>query len=129
MHNEELGTGRIRSHGSCHGKNAGAVFQIIGEAVLAELSPDAVARASGSGSFRAAALNHKALDDTVETKPVVITALNQADKIIHRIRGDFRIKLRLHNITVFHFKSYNWVLSHNILPLFDVMMKCLTFSQ
>ena len=39
-----------------------------------------------------------------------LMGLNEADKVIDCVRGNFWVKLSFHNIPVFHFDCYNWIL-------------------
>ena len=107
MHDEELASGRIRMHGTCHGQNARCVFQVIGETVLCEFSPDGVSRTTHSGSFRASALDHKSRNDTVEDLSIVEMFVCQTDKVVDGVRGNLRIEFAFHHITVFHCNRNN----------------------
>ena len=118
MHDEELGTGRVRMHGSCHGENAGCMLQRIVKAILGKFTLDGVAGATGSDTLGAAALDHEASDDTVENQTVVEALVHQADEVVYGIGGDFRIKLCFDEIAILHFKSYNGILCHNTYLLF-----------
>ena len=71
VHDEELASGRVRMHGSCHGKNTWLMLQGIVEAVLTELAFDVVSRAAHTGSVRAAALDHETADNAVEDQPII----------------------------------------------------------
>ena len=91
MHNEELAACGIRVHGSCHGQNAWCVCQIVFKVVLCEFSFDGIAGTAHACAVRAAALNHKAADNSVENQTVIESAFHQTDKVIYCIWGDFRI--------------------------------------
>lgn len=123
VHDEELGAGGIRVHGSCHGKHALRMLKVIGDAVLAEFSLDGIAWASHAVSVGAAALDHKAIDDSVENQTVVKTFLYQADKIIYCVWCDFWIKLCFHHIAVFHCNCYN-----RIFHILFRFLSCLDFT-
>ena len=47
------------------------------EAIVAELAADAVARSAHTVALRVAALNHEALDDSVENQAVIEAAAYQ----------------------------------------------------
>ena len=91
VHDKELASGRVRIHGSCHGENTWCMLQVVFETVLGELTLDAVSRATHTGSVRASALNHKAVDDTVEDQAVIKAFFYKADEVIYCVRGNFRI--------------------------------------
>ena len=78
MHDKELASGRVRIHGSCHGENTWCMLQVVFETVLGELTLDAVSRATHTGSVRASALDHKAVDDTVEDQAVIKAFFSKA---------------------------------------------------
>ena len=117
VHDKELASRRVRMHGSCHGEDAGIVRQIVFKSVLGEFAFDRVSRAAHAVSVRASALDHEAADHTVEDQAVIEAFINQGDKVPDRIRGDFRVQFRFHDIAVFHFKCYNWI-CHNIRLLY-----------
>jgi hypothetical protein len=54
---------------------------------LVELGRDLVARAAGPGAFRAAALDHEALDDAVKADAVVEAALSERHHVADVPRG------------------------------------------
>ena len=91
VHNEELASGRVGMHSSCHGENTLRVAQIILETVLIKFSFDGISRAAHAGSVRAAALNHKAIDDTVKDEAIIEAFFYKTDEIVYCIGGDFRI--------------------------------------
>ena len=91
MHDKELASGGVRMHGSCHGKNTCCMFQVIFKSVLCKFTFNAVSRTTHTGSIRASALDHKAVDDTVEDQSVIETFLYKTDKIVYCIWCDFRI--------------------------------------
>ena len=59
--------------------------------VLSKFTLDAVSRTAHSGSVRAAALDHEAVDNTVENKSVIKSLFNKADKVIYSIWCNLRI--------------------------------------
>ena len=124
MHNEELRAGRVRMHCACHGKYARRMLQVIFEAVVCKLTADRISRAAHAGSVRAAALDHKAADDSVEDQSVIEALFNKADKVVDRVRGDLRIKLCLHNISVFHCNCNDRILCHFLNPHFLILKYC-----
>ena len=71
MHDKELASAGVWMHGSCHGKNTGSVCKVVCNAVLSEFAFNAVSRTAHAGSVRAAALDHEAVDDTVEDQTVI----------------------------------------------------------
>ena len=114
VHDKELASGRVRIHGSCHGENTWCMLQVVFETVLRELTLDAVSRATHTGSVRASALDHKAVDDTMEDQTIIKSFFYKTDKIVYGIRCDFRIKLCFHHITIFHGNGYDRVcICHN----------------
>ena len=74
---EELAARAVWDHRACHGEDAQRVLEVIFEAVMCKLTADRVSRAAHAGSVRAAALDHKAADDSVEDQTVIITFLHQ----------------------------------------------------
>ena len=72
MHDEELGTGRIRIVGTCHRKYARRVLQrVILIAIAPELSLDGISGTAHAGSLRISALDHESGDDAVEDQSVI----------------------------------------------------------
>ncbi len=121
MHNEELRSRAVGHHGTSHGNNSPLVLQIVFKTVLGELSSNRIPGTARTVSFRVSALNHKALDNSVKTKSVVKAFLNERNKIVHGVRSDVRIKFDVKNVSVFHFKSYDRIVVHFILPLSIVL--------
>ena len=121
MHNEELASGGVGVHGSCHGKNARSVFQIIGEMILGEFALNAVSRAAHAVAVGASALDHKAVDNAVEDQTVIKSFIDQADKVVYSVGSDFRIKFCLHHIAVFHSYGYNWICHCFLSPFQKVL--------
>ena len=85
------------------------MLKIIGKAILCKFSFDAVAGAAHTGSIRASSLDHEAIDHTMEDQAVIEAFFDKADKVIHCIGGNFRIKLCFYHILVFHSNGYDWV--------------------
>ena len=83
------------------------------EVKQSKFSFNGVAGASHTGSVGTSALDHEAFDDPVEDQPVVKALIDQTDKVIYCIWGDFRIQLRFHDIAVFHRNGNYWI-CHNI---------------
>ena len=96
------------------------MLQRIVEAILAELAADVVARAAHTGSIRAAALDHEAVDDAVEDQAIIKALLYQADEVVYGVGSNFRIKLRFHNVTIGHGNGNDGILCHNHNLLFSV---------
>ncbi len=71
VHDKELASCRVWIHGSCHGENTWCMLQIVFETVLGKFTFDAVSGATHSVSVGTSALDHKAVDDTVEDQSVV----------------------------------------------------------
>ena len=115
MHDEELASGGVWHHSTCHGKNTRCMFQVVCETIVGEFAVDAVSRSADTGSFRISALDHETSDDTVEDHTVIKSFVYQRDEIIYCIWGDFRIKLCFDDIAVFHLNCYDWILCHNRL--------------
>jgi len=83
---------------------------------LGKFSLDAVAGIAHPGSVRASALDHKAFDNPVEDQAVIKFFVDQTDEIVYGIGSDFRVKLRLDYVSVFHGNSYNRILCHISCP-------------
>lgn len=92
------------------------MLQLVDKAVLCELSFDGVARSACAVAVRAAALDHEAADDAVKDQTVIEAFFYKADKVIDCVRRDLRVKLRFHDVAVFHSDRYDWVLCHNLVP-------------
>ena len=114
MHNEELGAGGIRIHGSCHGEHPFGMLQRVLHAVLSKFSLDAVAGAAHAGAFRTAALNHKALDNPMENQAVIKFLMDKTDKIVDGNGCCLRIKLQTDDISAFHCNGDNRILCHAV---------------
>ena len=71
-------------------------------AVSGKLALDVPARATGAGAQRAAALDHKAGDDTVEGQAVVKAFLDQLFEILTGDGGNFLVQLDVDDAAVFH---------------------------
>jgi hypothetical protein len=72
---EELGSAGVRVIGAGHGEHAGHVRSGV------EFCFDGVTRATGACAERAATLNHKPIDDSVEHHTVVVTDASQSDEV------------------------------------------------
>ena len=87
------------------------------KSILAELTLNGISRASHSVSVRAAALDHKAVNDSVENQSVIKTFFYQTYKIIYCVRSNLRIELGLHDIAIFHGYCNNRII-HIIITSF-----------
>ena len=119
VHDEELAAGGVGSHGAGHGQHAAVMLEVILEVIGGELTLDGVAGAAGAGALGAAALDHKAGDDAVEGQTVVVTLLNQGDKVVDGVWGDFGVQLGLDGAGLgaevglhFDFEGDNGILCH-----------------
>ena len=65
--------------------------QIICNTVLCKFALDAVSRTAHSGSFRASALDHETVDDTVEDQSVIESFLYKAYEVVDCVWSNFRI--------------------------------------
>ena len=79
-----------------------AVLEGVVDAVSGKLALDVPARAAGAGAQRAAALDHKAGDDTVEGQAVVKAFLDQLFEILTGDGGNFLVQLDVDDAAVFH---------------------------
>ena len=70
--------------------------------VCSELALDVPARAAGAVAQRAAALDHKTGDDTVEGQAVIEALADQLLEILTGDGGDFLIQLNVDDAAVFH---------------------------
>ena len=107
MHDKELRACAVRVHCSCHRKYAGGMLQVIFEACHAKFACDMIAGAAHAAALGVAALDHEAGDHAVEDGAVVKTLFHQGDEVVHRVGGDFGIKLSLDDAAVLHFKCYD----------------------
>ena len=64
--------------------------QIICNTVLCKFALDAVSRTAHSGSFRASALDHETVDDTVEDQSVVKALVHKTDKVVDCVWCDMQ---------------------------------------
>ena len=92
-HDEKLAAGRVRRHGTRHGKYTARMVQVVLESVCGELAADLIARAAHTGAFRVAALDHKARDHAVKDRPIIKSLLDQRNEIANCIRSHVRIQL------------------------------------
>ena len=84
---EKLSAGRVRVHGAGHGQGAIAV----GEAVVRFVLNGIAGRLLGHAGLKAAALNHKAVDNTVEDGVVVKTFFD----VLLKVGSGFRRFLKI----------------------------------
>ena len=84
MHDEKLRAVGVRA-GIGHGHRPS--FVIAGKRFIIEL----IARAAGAVALGIAALDHKALNDTMEYRVIVKILFSQPDEIISRNRRGFRV--------------------------------------
>ena len=71
MNDKELRGCAVIAAGTRHGNHAAHVGNVVGHAVNGKLTLDIRIRAAHTGSLGVTALDHKALDDTVEDQSVV----------------------------------------------------------
>ena len=129
VHDEELASGGVGMHGSCHGKNACLMLQGIVEAVLVELAFDVVSRAAHTGSIRAAALDHETADNAVEDQSIIEALLYEADEIVYGVGSNLRIKLRFHNVAIGHGNGNDRILCHNIISFVEYSVAIIIFFR
>ena len=96
------------------------MFQVIFKAVLGELALDAVARTACSCAVWISTLDHESRNDSVEDDSIIISLVDQGDKIVYSVWRDFRIKLCFHDIAIFHFNGNDRVLCHDRILLIIV---------
>ena len=114
-HDEKLASRAVRPGRTGHRNNAFGVLQRIVKPVGGKLSLDAVPRPAGTHSLGISALDHKSGDNTVKDHAVIKSLLHQRYKIFHSVRGDIRIQLYFHFISVFHFNGNDRVFHGNVL--------------
>ena len=102
--------------GSCHGQYTGRVLQVIFHTVLVKLPFDMITGASHAGTVGAAALDHKAADDSMKDQAVIKMLVDQADKVIYRDGGNVGIQFKFDGISVFHGNGNNWIFFHDTYP-------------
>ena len=93
MHDEELAACGVRSHGSCHGDNTSLMLKVILDAVSRELSLNLISGTSHACALRVSALNHEAVDDSVENETVIEALLNKRYEILYCDGCNLRIEL------------------------------------
>ena len=76
---------------------------VILHAVFREFSFDGLIRAASSGSLRIAALDHEAVNNTVESQPVIEMLLCQLHKVGNADRRCIRIQFHLDGAVILHF--------------------------
>ena len=113
MHDEELRACGIGHYGARHRKHALGVFEVVFEAVGGEFTLDVVAGTAHAGAVRAAALDHKAVDNAVKGQPVIKAAARKAKEISHGVGRDLGVQLSLDDLAAFHFYCYDWVFHWN----------------
>ena len=102
VHDEELAAGAVGVHAAGHADHAAGVLDGVVHTVCSELALDVPARAAGAVAQRAAALDHKAGDDTVEGQAVIEALADQLLEILTGDGGDFLIQLNVDDAAVFH---------------------------
>ena len=102
MHDEELAACAVGVHAAGHADHTAGVLEGVIDAVSGKLALDVPARAAGAGAQRAAALDHKARDDTVEGQAVVKAFLDQLFEILTGDGGNFLVQLDVDDAAVFH---------------------------
>ena len=107
MHDEELGSCRVRISGTCHGEYSALVGQVVLYTICSKFTFNVMTRATHTCSSRITALDHKSGDDTVEDQTVIETFLCQVDKILNTDRRHIRIQLQLHDAAILHLNSNN----------------------
>ena len=70
--------------------------------ILRKLALNSLIRASSSGSFRSSALDHKSINNTVESKSVIEMLLCQFHKVGYTDRCCVRIQFHLNGTVVLH---------------------------
>ena len=83
------------------------MLQVIFEACHAKFACDMIAGAAHACPLRAATLNHKAGNHSMENFAVIKAFFHQRDEIIDCIGCNFRIQLSLDDAAVLHFKCYD----------------------
>ena len=94
-------------------------------AVGRKLALDVVAGAAGTVALRAAALDHKAADDTVEDQSVIELAVGQRDKVLYGFGCDFGIQLQFDDAAILHGNGCNGIFAvHGFLLSFVFFTGC-----
>src|SRR5438552_10769241 len=95
MTDKELAAGRIRIIRSRHGKNAAVVLAIVefGLDFVARIARSPLGFLAGILCQRIAALNHKILNDTMETSAVIESLPGKGLEVFDRFRRHIRPKL------------------------------------
>ena len=116
VHDEELRGSRVGIGGARHGKNAARMLQIVlHKAVGDKLTANGVCGFLLEAFVKAAALNHKALDDAVEDDAAVEAGLNQGQKVLYGGGCLIGIKLCGHFAKVAN-GDFNHGVFHNSIP-------------
>ena len=102
VHDEELAAGAVGVHAAGHADDAADVLDGVVDAIGGKLALDVPAGAAGAVAQRAAALDHKAGDDTVEGQAVVKAFLDQLFEILTGDGGNFLVQLDVDDAAVFH---------------------------
>ena len=114
MHNEELGGCGVGVAGSCHGENARGVAEVVGhEAVSDELALDACRLLLLELGVKAAALDHKALDNAVEDETREEAFLNKVKEVLYGNGSLFGVELGDHFAVVFD-REFDLRMIHNL---------------
>ena len=101
MHDKELGACAVRILRARHRNRAAGMFDRVFYSIGGELAFNRLIRAAHSGTFRVAALNHKAGDDAVKCQAIVKSFLNKFGKICHRDRGLVGIQFHFNRSIIF----------------------------
>ena len=104
LYNEELAAVGART-GICHRESAAEVAQLNIELILKRSAPDAFA--AHAGTFRVAALNHEAVDDTMEGQAIIVALFRVGHKVLYCFRSLVRKQSELDgSLRGFHYDYF-----------------------
>ena len=108
VHDKELGGGRVGVIRPSHRDYAALVLDGVCPTVCTEFALDVFLCAAHAIALGIAALDHKALDNSVENKAVVKALLYELFKILYGDGCCLGIKLELDHTAVLHFDYYHF---------------------
>ena len=102
LHDKELRACAVRVCAAGHGDGSTYMGNIVLHTIIGKFSFDLLICSAGSVALRIATLDHKSIDDPVESKPVIKVILYQFNKVGYSDRGCIRIQFHIDLSVVLH---------------------------
>ena len=102
LYNKELGTCAVRGRTSCHGNRSPYMGNIIFYAIIGKFTFDGLIRSTSSIALWITTLNHKSVNDPMESQSVIKVLLYQFYKICYCNRCCIRIQFHINLAVIFH---------------------------